>query len=79
MTSPGQDNEKNMAEFVKEFGWPGSMIHAIDENSELWSHFGVRFRGTWIMVDDEGRVLSRSVGHIPKDELTKRLDQLIAE
>lgn len=64
---------------MKEFEWPDTMLHAIDRNGELWTHFGVRFRGTWIMIDDDGRVLSRSIGHIPKDELTKRLEQLVAE
>lgn len=68
-----------MAEFVKEFGWPDTMVHAIDKNGELWSHFGVRFRGTWVMINQDGRVLSRSVGHIPKDELNKRLEKLTAE
>ena len=79
MTSPGQDNEKNMAGFVKEFDLPDTMIHAVDRNGDLWSHFGTRFRGTWIMINQDGRVLSRSIGHIPKKELAKKLDQLVAE
>lgn len=79
MTSPGLDNEKNMAQFVDEFRWPDTMVHAIDRNGELWNHFGTRFRGTWLMVDQDGKELSRSIGHIPKDEMVKRLEQLIAE
>lgn len=68
-----------MAAFVKEFGWPDTMIHAIDRNGELWSHFGTRFRGTWVMINQDGSENSRSIGHIPKDELIKRLEQLIAD
>lgn len=73
------DNEKNMAKFVKEFGFPDTMLHAIDRNGELWNHFATRFRGTWIMINQDGRVLSRSVGHISKAELSDRLEQLVAE
>jgi hypothetical protein len=55
------------------------MVHAVDRNGELWTHFGTRFRGTWIMINQDGRVLSQSIGHIPKRELTKRLEQLLTE
>ncbi len=76
MTSPGLDNEENMSKAVDEFGWPDIMVHAVDRNGSLWSHFGTRFRGTWVMVNHDGRELSRSQGHIPEGELIKRLEQL---
>lgn len=79
MTSPGLDTEEKMVKAVDEFGWPDTMVHAVDRSGDLWSHFGTRFRGTWIMVNQDGRELSRSQGHIPKDELMKRLEQLISE
>lgn len=79
MTSPGLDNEENMSKAVDEFGWPDTMVHAVDRSGSLWSHFGTRFRGTWIMVNQDGRELSRSAGHISKDDLIKRLDQLTSE
>lgn len=79
LTSPGLDSEEPMNEFVRRFKWPDTMIHAVDRNGELWIHFGVRFRGTWIMVNQDGAVLSQSVGHIPEQELRKRLEQLVGE
>lgn len=68
-----------MAESVREFGWPDTIVHAVDKSGELWTHFGVRFRGTWIMINQDGRVLSRSAGNISREELIERLDQLVAE
>ena len=77
MTSPGLDSEEPMVDFVKKFSWPDTMTHAVDRNGDLWAHFGVRFRGTWIMVNEDGSVLSQSAGHIPESELRKRLQQLV--
>jgi hypothetical protein len=63
-----------MEEFVRRFKWPDRMVHAVDRSGALWAHFGVRFHGTWIMVDDDGSVSSQSVGHIPEQETRKPLN-----
>jgi hypothetical protein len=77
MTSPGLDAEPAMIDFVRRFGWPDTMVHAVDKDGDLWAHFGVRFRGTWLMVNQDGSVLSQSIGHIPEQELRTRLDALV--
>jgi hypothetical protein len=35
MTSPGLDDQSAMADAVNDFGWPSSMIHAVDEDGRL--------------------------------------------
>lgn len=78
MTSPGLDAEPAMQDFVNRFKWPDTMVHAVDSNGELWAHFGVRLRGTWVMVNEDGTVASQSAGHISKEELENRLNELIS-
>ena len=79
ITSPGEDSQKAMSRAVKEFGWPDSMIHAVDTNGDLWADFKVRFRGAWIFVNDDGRVLHQSVTHIPEADVRSNLDKLVAQ
>ena len=76
LTSPGQDGEGAMEEFVDEFGWPDSMTHAVDKDGELWEHFGVRYRGAWIFLNQDGRVLFRSPSHIPESQVRENLAEL---
>lgn len=78
VTSPGQDSEPAMQKFLIEFGWPKSMVHAVDRNGELWQHFGVRYRGAWIFVDQDGEVQFQSVTHISEKEARANLDRLVA-
>lgn len=79
VTSPGQDAQKPMREFVKEFGWPDSMVHAVDTNGKLWEHFNVRFRGAWIFVNQDGKVLYQSPTHISEKDARANLDRLLAQ
>jgi hypothetical protein len=78
MTSPGLDGQEAMAEAVKEFDWPASMIHAVDEDGGLWRHFDVLYRGAWVFVDDDGSVYERSASHLPESRIRKVLEELTA-
>ncbi len=66
-----------MQRAVKDFRWPATMIHAIDENGRLWRHFDVAYRGAWIFLNDDGTVLEQSLTHITEDEVRRNLDRLI--
>jgi len=66
-----------MERAVKDFGWPDSMIHAVDEGGRLWRHFDVVYRGAWIFLNDDGTVLEQSLTHITEDEIRKNLDRLV--
>lgn len=78
LTSPGLDNQKAMEEAVGDFKWPGSMIHAVDEDGDLWRHFDVLYRGAWIFLDDDGTVIHRSVTHLPEKQVEQNLEKLVA-
>jgi hypothetical protein len=78
LTSPGLDNQKAMEQAVRDFKWPASMIHAVDENGQLWRHFDVIYRGAWIFLDDDGNVVERSVTHIPGKQVGENLEKLVA-
>jgi hypothetical protein len=78
MTSPGLDNQNAMEQAVKDFKWPASMIHAVDENGDLWRHFDVLYRGAWIFLDDDGRVVERSVTHLPERQVGENLEKLVS-
>lgn len=66
-----------MQKAVKDFRWPDSMVHAVDERGELWRHFEVAYRGAWIFVNDDGRVIEQSLTHIPESEIRANLDLLV--
>lgn len=78
-TSPGQDSQPAMQRAVKEFEWPDSMIHAVDEGGRLWRHFDVVYRGAWIFLNDDGTIIKQSLTHISEEEVTHNLDRLVAE
>ncbi len=78
MTSPGLDGQEAMARAVKDFDWPRSMIHAVDEDGRLWRHFDVLYRGAWVFVDDDGHILERSVSHLPEARIQQVLEELVA-
>jgi len=78
MTSPGLDNQKAMEEAVADFRWPGSMIHAVDEDGGLWRHFDVPYRGSWIFLDDDGKLVHQSVTHLPERQVRQNLEKLVA-
>ncbi|HEX2179101.1 MAG TPA: hypothetical protein VHL54_06230 [Actinomycetota bacterium] len=78
-TSPGQDNTTAMERAVREFEWPESMVHGVDEDGALWRHFDVVYRGAWIFVNDDGSVLDRSVTHIPEAAVRENLDKLVED
>ncbi len=77
LTSPGQDGQPAMERAVRDFGWPDSMIHAVDDDGKLWRHFDVVYRGAWIFINQDGTVLEQSLTHIPEDEVRANLDRLV--
>ncbi|HEX2053500.1 MAG TPA: hypothetical protein VHJ78_07240 [Actinomycetota bacterium] len=78
LTSPGQDNVRAMEKAVVEFGWPDSMIHAVDEGGRLWRHFDVVYRGAWIFLNDDGKIVQQSLTHISEEDVRQNLDLLVA-
>lgn len=76
-TSPGQDNQAAMREAVEEFGWPDSMIHAVDDGGRLWRHFDVVYRGAWIFLNDDGTIIEQTLTHIPEEAVRDNLDRLV--
>ncbi|MGH9194404.1 MAG: hypothetical protein ACRD1T_01525 [Acidimicrobiia bacterium] len=78
ITSPGQDSEKAMQKFVKEFGWPASMTHAVDADGKLWEHLRVRYRGAWSFLNGDGKILFQSITHIPEKDVRDNLDKLLS-
>jgi hypothetical protein len=76
MTSPGLDDQSAMADAVNDFGWPSSMIHAVDEDGRLWRHFDVLYRGAWVFIDDDGRVHERSPSHLKESRIREILEEL---
>lgn len=76
LTSPGLDDVANMSRAVENFNWPPSIINMPDENEKLWAHFGVRFRGTWVLINRRGEVVQRTSPHPP--DLLKHLDRLVS-
>lgn len=76
LTSPGLASTDEMSEAVKDFEWPDHMVHAIDADGSLWRHFGVRFRGTWVFIDDDGTV-TRTSPHPPEAEVERALQALV--
>ncbi len=66
-----------MEKAVEDFRWPDSMIHAVDDGGKLWRHFDVAYRGAWIFVNDDGKVVDQSLTHIPEDEIRANLDRLV--
>ncbi len=50
---------------------------AIDEAGELYQHFGVPGQPAWVFVDRTGKV-TRNLGAMEKDDLTKVLNGLLA-
>ncbi len=64
VTSPGQDGQRAMREFVKEFKWPGSMVHAVDTDGAL---FGSISRSG---IAEPGSSLTRTAQSSTKARLT---------
>lgn len=79
LTSPGQDNEEAMERAVKEFGWPASMTHAVDTDGKLWEHLKVRFRGAWIFLNDDGKIVFQSATHIPGKDVRSNIEKLLTD
>ncbi|MGQ0678042.1 MAG: TlpA family protein disulfide reductase [Actinomycetota bacterium] len=78
VTSPGQDSAGAMEQAVEDFGWPSTMIHAVDESGVLWRHFGVTFRGAWVFIGSDGTVVAQSPSHLPEAQVRSNLEKLVA-
>jgi thioredoxin-related protein len=65
-----------MEEFVAEFG-VGGFDHLADEDSELWTEFGVTSQPAFVFINDDGssEILISALG---LDGLTERVKALAA-
>ncbi|MGH2773317.1 MAG: TlpA family protein disulfide reductase [Actinomycetota bacterium] len=78
LTSAGQDSIGNAAEALADFAWPQNIVTAFDPRGELWAHFGVTFRGTWVLINQDGKVLTRTSPHPESGRLEAEFQKLIA-
>lgn len=72
---PGNDSSDNMRAFVDEFGL--GFPQAVTEDGSLWARFDVAYQPAWVFVDDSGETTLVPY-ELPKDELERVLDDLIA-
>lgn len=72
----GRDDLRDMEEFVSETGVDG-FDHIADEDSEIWTTFGVTSQPAFVFIDDDGstEMLISSLG---LDGLTERVEALAA-
>jgi hypothetical protein len=72
---PGNDSRENMRAFVDRFRL--GFAQAVTEDGSLWAHFGVAYQPAWVFVNDDGETTLVPY-ELPKDELERTLDDLIA-
>ncbi|MEO7803647.1 MAG: hypothetical protein ABIS18_04220 [Actinomycetota bacterium] len=78
LTIGGQDSEAKVAEAIKAFGWPRNIINTFDKDGSVWAAQGIRFRGTWILINQDGTEVKRFLSHPPADQLVAGLEELAA-
>jgi hypothetical protein len=72
---PGNASAEDMQGFVDTYGL--EFQQAVTEDGSLWSHFGVAYQPAWVFVDGSGET-TVVPSEIPREELERTLDQLIA-
>jgi hypothetical protein len=72
---PGNDSTDAMQAFVDRFGL--GFPQAVTEDGSLWANFGVAYQPAWVFVDDGGET-NLVPYELPRDELERTLDALIA-
>lgn len=68
------DSDAAMQEFLTRHGLTG-MPTVVDDDGELWAHFGVRYQPAWVFIDEAGGT-EVVAGALFGDGLTSRLEQL---
>lgn len=71
---PGLGQVPDMQRFVADTGL-GGFPHVVDENGALWERFGVPAQPAFAFVARDGTV-EVSIGKLPAEELSARLDRL---
>ena len=73
---PGNDSTDAMQAFVDGFGL--EFPQAVTEDGSLWATFGVAYQPAWVFVDDGGETTLVPY-ELPREELERTLDELIAD
>lgn len=72
----GRDTLSDMQNFVSEFG-VGGFDHIADEDTEIWTTFGVTSQPAFVFIDDDGSV-ETLISSLGRDGLTERVEALAA-
>lgn len=72
-----RDDETAMKAFVKKHDL-GHVPNVADPDGEVWNRLGVVGQPTWVFVEGTTGKVTKHVGILDEDELTERLDALLA-
>lgn len=72
----GRDDLRDMEEFVAETGVDG-FDHLADEDSEIWTTYGVTSQPAFVFINDDGSTETLISG-LGLDGLTERVEALAA-
>lgn len=78
VTVGGQGKQSAMVGFLSDTKLQGlaNLDNLADEKGDVWSHFDVAYRGTWVYINQDGKV-TKHIGHYrSKTDLQKAFDQL---
>lgn len=53
---PAKDTDEAMRAFVARHGL-GDMIQVVDDEGDIWAHFGVRVQPAWYFVPSDGEAV----------------------
>lgn len=70
----GHDTDEAHRSFVEEHGL-GDMLHVVDEDGSLWSHYGVSYQPAWVFIAEDGTTEVVAGGLY--DDLEPRLQALL--
>lgn len=68
----GMDQEKAIRGFAERVP---VVTHLVDEEGEVWRHFGVTAQSTFHVLDADGTIVAQ--GHLGDDELAALVDDLV--
>lgn len=70
----GHDTDEAHRSFVEEHGL-GDMLHVVDEDGSLWSHYGISYQPAWVFIAEDGTTEVVAGGLY--DDLEPRLQALL--
>lgn len=70
----GHDTDQAHRSFVEEHGL-GDMLHVVDEDGSLWSHYGISYQPAWVFIAEDGTTNVVAGGLY--DDLELRLQALL--